>query len=138
VANEERFEQLIAFLGSQLPKPIEREDSDDGSMVFLAGDPVEVVVILTDQNVIVSEFDGVWETPYHFTVRPRRVGVVKWRRLPETELMNALTALIKGARHSRLARFETCTYCGRSTAPELLHDQGICQACSERHSGAIH
>ena len=117
--NEERFEQLIAFLGSQLPKPIDQRDGDQGSIVFMAGDPVEVIVTLTQSSAIVSEFDGIWETPYHFAVRPRRMGTVKWRRLPETELMNALAALIKGTRHARLARFQLCGYCGHNTAPEI-------------------
>ena len=66
------------------------------------------------------------------------MGVVKWRRLPETALLNALTALVKGAREARLSRFEMCRYCGRITAPEWMHDDGVCQACADQHSGAIH
>ena len=136
--NEERFEQLLAFLGSQLPKPVDQQEAEDGSVVFMAGEPVEVVVRLTDTNVVVSEFDGVWKTSFHFAVKPRRVGVLKWRRLPETELMNALAALIKGARHARLARYQVCAFCGQTTAPELLHDEKMCESCAERNRGLIH
>ena len=50
----------------------------------------------------------------------------------------ALSALIKGAREARLASFQECQYCGRRTAPEYLHDTGVCQGCTDRHSGAIH
>ena len=134
----ERFEQLIAFLGSNLPAPVERQEDVDGSLRFTGGDPPEVVVVLTDSSVVVSQFSGVWESPFTFSARPRRVGVVKWRWLPENALLNAIAALVKGAREVRLASFETCQYCGQRTAPEWLHDEGVCQACADQHSGAIH
>ena len=134
----ERFEQLIAFLGSNLPTPVDRQEDVDGSIRFTGGDPPEVIVVLTDSSVVVSQFAGVWESPFTFSARPRRVGVVKWRRLPENALLSAITALVKGAREARLASFETCQYCGQRTAPEWLHDEGVCQACADQHSGAIH
>jgi len=134
----ERYEQLIAFLGSNLPAPVERQEELDGSIRFAGGDPPQVVVVLTQSSVLVSEFAGEWETPFKFTSRPRRVGVVKWRRLPENALLSAISALIKGAREARLASFQTCQYCGQRTPPEWLHDNGVCQACADQHSGAIH
>ena len=134
----ERFEQLLAFLDSNLPAPVERQESVDGAVQFPGGDPAQVVVSLTDTSVIVAEFAGVWESPLTFSARPRRVGVLKWRRLPETALFNALAALIKGARDARQSRFQACRYCGNSTAPEWMHDDGVCQSCADQHSGAIH
>jgi hypothetical protein len=134
----ERFEQLIAYLDSNLPSPVDRQEAADGVVQFIAGEPAEVVVSLTETSVIVSEFSGIWETPFTFAARPRRVGVLKWRRLPETALFNALSALLKGAREARLSRFQLCRYCGRNTAPEWMHDDGVCQACADQHSGAIH
>ncbi|SRR6266508_6068071 len=134
----ERFEQLIAFLGSQLPTPVDQQPSENGSIQFIGGDPAEVVALLTDTSVVISEFAGVWVSPFHFAAKPRRMGVVKWRRLPENALLSAISALIKGARESRLATFQTCQYCRRRTAPEWLHDEGVCQACADQHSGAIH
>ena len=53
-------------------------------------------------------------------------------------LLAALSALIKGAREVRLSSFQACQYCGLRTPPESLHDTGVCQSCSDRHSGAIH
>ena len=134
----ERYEQLMAFLASNLPAPVDRQEDADGSIQFIGGEPAEVVAVLTPTSVIVSEFAGTWDTPFKFSAKPRRVGVLKWRRLPETALMNALGALIKGAGEARLSRFQTCVYCGRRTAPEWLHDAGVCQACADQHSGAIH
>jgi hypothetical protein len=93
----ERFEQLIAFLTSQLPTPVEERNGAAGTMVFTGGEPPEVVVELTASSVIVSEFAGVWEKPYTLTPRPRRVGAVNWKRLPETSLLNAISQLIRGA-----------------------------------------
>ena len=134
----ERYEQLIAFLGSNLPAPVDRQEDVDGSLRFIGGDPPEVIVVLTGSTVEVSEFSGVWESPFTFAAKPRRVGVIKWRRLPENALLGAIAALVKGAREARLSSFETCQYCGQRTAPEWLHDEGVCQACADQHSGAIH
>jgi hypothetical protein len=134
----ERYEQLIAFLGSNLPAPVDRQEDPDGSIRFIGGDPPEVVVVLTDSSLVVSQFSGVWESPFTFSAKPRRVGMVKWRRLPENALLNAIVALVKGAREARLATFETCQYCGQRTAPEWLDDEGVCQACADQHSGAVH
>ena len=98
----ERYEQLIAFLDTNLSAPVDRQEAADGTVQFVGGEPADVVVSLTETSVIVSEFAGVWETPFTFAAKPRRVGVLKWRRLPETALFNALQVLIKGAREARL------------------------------------
>jgi hypothetical protein len=134
----EGYEQLMAFLASQLPAPVEQRAMEDESIQFIGGDPPEVVAVLTRTRVSISEFAGVWQSAFSFTVKPRRVGVLKWRRLPENSLLAALSALIKGARDTRLASFQTCQYCGRRTPPEWLHDAGVCQSCTDRHSGSLH
>jgi hypothetical protein len=134
----ERFEQLIAFLASHLPAPVDQQSLADNSIQFTGGDPPVVVAMLTQTSVVVSEFAGVWETPFTFVAKPRRVGIVKWRRLPENALLAALTALIKGAREARLSAFQTCRYCGLRTAPEWLHDEGLCQSCADQQSGRVH
>jgi len=134
----ERFEQLMAFLGSRLPEPVDQQADANGAIQFIGGDPPEVVVLLTHGSLIISEFAGVWETPFKFAAKPRRVGVLKWRRLPETALLDALSSLIKGARAARLASFQVCQYCDRRTAPEWLHEEGVCLACAERYGGGIH
>lgn len=127
----ERYEQLIAFLDNNLPAPVERQENADGSLQFVGGDPTEVVVLLTETSVVVASFAAVWDTPYTLTPRPRRVGVLKWRRLPESPLLSALSALIKGAREARAAGFRKCGTCGRTTAPEWMHDESLCTSCAE-------
>jgi len=127
----ERYEQLIAFLDSNLGSGGERQEHPDGSLEFVGGDPPDVVVLLTESSVIVSAYAAVWETPYALTPRPRRVGILKWRRLSETAMFNALSVLIKGAREARHGQFRACAQCGRVTAPEWMHDDLTCTSCAE-------
>ena len=137
-ADDERFEQLIAFLGSQLPTPVEQQSEDDGSLIFIGGSPGEVVVHLASSKITVSEYAGEWEPAGRFTIKPRRVGTLIWQRLPETPLVNALSALIKGARDMRHARYQPCAVCGEKQPPELLFDDGVCSACSEPQPYRVH
>ena len=107
-------------------------------MVFTGGSPAEVVVNLADSSVIVSEYAGVWETPDHFVVKPRRVGMLKWRRLPETSMMNALSALIRGAREMRLSRYRPCAVCDTKRPPEALFGEDVCYLCEEPPQTVVH
>ena len=134
----ERYEQLIAFLGSQLPAPVEQEPGDAGAIIFTGGAPGEVVVHLTEVSVVVSEFAGVWESEDTFVVRPRRVGMVKWRRLSETAVMNVLATLIKGAREMRLARYRPCRSCSETHPPEWLFQDDLCQRCADQQRDVVH
>jgi hypothetical protein len=138
VSDDERFEQLIAFLGSQLPQPVDSQTASDGAMVLTGGAPAEVVAHLTASSVTVSEYAGEWESSDHFVVKPRRVGLIKWRRLPETALMHALTALIKGAREMRLARYRPCTVCDTLYPPEVLGPDDSCPRCSGAPHAVVH
>jgi len=133
----ERFEQLIAFLSSQLPKPVDEQQGGDGSILFTGGAPPEVIVHLTDQTVVVSEFAGEWEEE-RFSITPLLVGEVYWHALPETALMNALSALIKGAREARLSKYRTCPECGEKISPEFYGAADVCDHCAEEPPSVIH
>lgn len=137
MSSDERFEQLIALLGSQLPAPVEQQAEDDGSLIFTGGAPAEVVVHLTATKITVSEFAGVWRAG-QFTVKPKRVGTLLWPRLTETPLINALSALIKGAREMRHGRYRPCASCGEKQPPELLFGDDVCPACSEPQVYRVH
>jgi hypothetical protein len=134
----ERYEQLIAYLESHLPRPAERHEHADGSLEFVAGDPPEIAVSLTERSVIVFGFAAVQDTPHTLAAKPRRVGVLKWRRLPETALFNALGALLKGAREARAAQFRACEVCGHETPPERLQRDGVCRECAEQQRRFVH
>jgi hypothetical protein len=138
MAGTERFEQLIAFLGSHLPEPVEQQPDGTGGIVFTGGSPGEVIAHLTDSVVVIAEFRVRWENPGTPVVNARRVGVLKWRRLPETPLMNAIASLIKGAREMRLARYRMCLYCGTSNPPEWLQSEGLCRTCAAQGPGTVY
>jgi hypothetical protein len=136
--NSERFEQLIAFVGAQLPKPVEEHQTDDGSFIFTGGSPGEVIVQITDATVLVATFVGTAESGEAPSVQPQPVGEIHWRLLPETALMNAVSALIKGAREARLATYRVCLDCGERKAPEDMASEDVCQACAEAPPKTIH
>ncbi|PWT85916.1 MAG: hypothetical protein C5B57_02045 [Blastocatellia bacterium] len=138
VVSDERFEQLIAFLGSQLPAPVEQHEANDGTLIFVGGAPAEVVVHLDESSVAVSEYAEVRESINRVTPKPRRVGLLKWRRLPETQLMNAVSALIKGAREARVARYRHCSICGKRNPPEALSKDDVCRWCADRPRVVVH
>jgi len=132
MAVAERFEQLIAFLGSRLPPPVDARSAPGGGVVFTGGDPPEVVVELTASSVIVSEFAGVWQAPDTLAPRPRRVGAVNWKRLPETPLLNAVSQLVRGACEMRRARYRSCRACGDLTPPEWMYGEDVCYRCAQQ------
>jgi hypothetical protein len=134
---EEHYEQLLAFIATHMPAPFTQEDVE-GVIVFTGGSPGEVVVRLTDSAVIVEEYAVRWEAPGTPVLRPRRVGLVKWRRLPESPLMNVVAELIRGARDTRRSRYRTCLFCGRTKPPEWMADQTTCQSCAEHELGVVH
>lgn len=129
----------MAFLGSQLPAPVEQESGDEGVLIFTGGAPAEVIVQLTPSSVTVLEYAGVWESSDRFVVKPRLLGTIKWRRLSETATMNAVSALIKGARESRLGRYRRCSVCDENTPPEsLFGDDDVCASCSQQQRYVVH
>jgi hypothetical protein len=137
--DSERFEQLIAFVGAQLPKPVEEHQTDDGSFIFTGGEPAEVIVQVTESTVLVATFvaslEGDRASP---ATGPQPVGELHWRRLPETAVMNALSALIKGSREVRLATFRVCFECGGTRAPEEMADDDVCRECAEAPPKTVH
>jgi hypothetical protein len=138
VSTDERYEQLIALIGSQLTAPVEQESADDGSLVFTGGSPAEVIVQLNQSSVAVLEYGGEWETSERFVVKPNHVGTVQWRQLSETAAMNAVSALIKGAREARLGRYQRCRICNQKQPPELLFDDDVCETCAAPPDYVVH
>jgi len=135
--NSERFEQLIAFVGAQLPKPVEEHQTDDGSFIFTGGEPAEVIVQVTESTVMVAAFVAIPEGDRAAT-DPQPVGELHWRRLPENAVMNALSALIKGSREARLATYRVCLDCGQTRAPEDMAAEDVCRDCAEAPPKTVH
>ena len=136
--DSESFEQLIAFVGAQLPKPVEEQQTDDGSFIFIGGEPPEVIVQITESTVLVAAFVGVELPADTHRTEPQPVGELHWRLLPETPLMNALSAMIKGAREARLSTYRACLECGEKKAPELMHTDDVCRECWDATPRTVH
>jgi hypothetical protein len=136
MSTSEHYEQLLAFISTHLPTPYTQEDVE-GVIIFTGGSPGEVIVRLTPSAVIVEEYAVAWETPFRPVLRPRRVGLVKWRRLPESRLMSVVGELIKGTREMRRSKYQTCLSCGKSYPPEWMQDDTLCQSCARRELGTI-
>ena len=134
----QQFEEWLAYLAAQLPAPVEQAQAPDGSIFFTGGDPRQVIVRLTRSTVTVWEYAAGWEGPYTPVARPIRLGSVVWRRIPGERAITAAHALIDAARESRLSKFETCRHCERSTAPEFMHDDDVCQSCAAKHLGVVY
>jgi len=134
----ERYEQLIAFLNTHLPTPVQVEELADGSLLFTGGSPREGVARPTKVSVTIEQYAVHWETPYTPVMRPRRVGLVKWRRLPESTVMNVVEQLIRGARDARLSHYVTCQLCGETKPPEWMENEDLCQQCSASVLGVVH
>ena len=135
--DSERFEQLIAFVGAQLPKPVEEHQTDDGSFIFTGGEPAEVIVQVTDSTVLVAAFVAIPEGD-GAALDPQPVGELHWRRLPENAVMNALSALIKGSREVRLSTYRVCLDCGGTRAPEEMAEEDLCRECAEAPPKTVH
>jgi hypothetical protein len=67
----ERYEQLIAFLNTHLPSPVQQEELNDGSLMFTGGSPGQVVARLDRASVVIEQYAIRWETPYTPVMRPR-------------------------------------------------------------------
>jgi hypothetical protein len=133
----EHYEQLLAYISTHIPRPF-TQDEVDGAVVFTGGSPGEVVVRLTETAVIVEEYAVHVDRSGTGVLRPRRVAVVRWRRLPESELMTVVGRLIKGAREMRLSKYRSCQVCGRIKPPELMASAGQCRSCSEVRAVVVH
>ena len=129
------WEALVASLVHELPQPVKQETTLDGAMVFVGGDPGEVIVRLTDAVLTVSEFAVEWLGPNAPITQPIELGSVRWPWLPGVEAMRVLHALIDATRQSRLSRYRRCNACDQLKPPESMSDTGVCQACAEGQEG---
>lgn len=134
----EQYEQWLAFIASMLPQPVDQQHFADGSVLFEAGEPREVAVRLTPTVVLVSEYVVLTEGRRTPLVAVRRVGAVNWRRLPESDAMRVVEALVHGARQSRLSTYRVCRSCERRMPPERMHDEEVCQRCAEPTLRVVH
>jgi hypothetical protein len=123
----EGWEEWAAFLAAQLPEPVQQETGPGGATCFVAGDPPEILVRLSASSVTVSVYllDPADEGP-----RPRRLGMIVWRRLSSSQAIALVAGLIRGAHDLHVATYRECQYCERRKPPEQMQDAETCLACA--------
>lgn len=127
-----RWDDWLAFFASRLPDPVAREEHDDGSLTFTAGDPGEVIVRLTARTIHVAEFTAGQLEPPGRRPPPRWLGRIYWRRMRESLAIGAVEALVRAARQGRRATYRRCEVCERRCAPERMADADTCRDCAAR------
>ena len=138
MADRLEWEGLLTSIAHELPQPVEQETARDGSVVLVGGDPGEVIVRVTRSAVAVSEYTVEWHGPHNPVVCPIAFGTLHWRRMPEVHALAALQILLRAARESRRAKYRTCGYCEKSSPPEALHNDRVCQECAQKHLGIVY
>ncbi len=123
--NKEKLKGLLADL---LPQPV------TSGKEIIAGDPPEVAVKLSDAGIIIAPYRAGWVSPYELKTIVSNADLVAWNDLPGTtkQLKAFLSLRIDAARKSRKATFKNCTLCYKTTHPEWMHDESICQTCAEK------
>ena len=132
------YEEMLAFVLAQLAVPVGQHDEPDGAVVVTSGEPGDVIVRLTDTQVTVAEYSVVWHTPETASVEPIAVGMVIWSAVSAEAAMRVVKGLIAAAREARRAKFRVCGLCERSTPPEWMQSDDICQECTEQDPGVVH
>lgn len=131
------FEEWLAYITTHLPTPVTEEQTGEGT-TFTGGDPGQVIVRLTRSRITVLEYAIEWTGPHTPVLAPRRIGTVVWGRARTHEMTKAVAALIEAAREARLAKFRVCERCERSTPPEWMDNERVCQSCADADLGVVH
>ena len=129
---------LLDRIKEELPQPLSESNQLGGELVFIGGDPGEVVVRMNRTKVTVAIFRVEWEGSHTPVVRPQVLATLSWRRLPAIRMMMTLHDMIAIAKEIRKARYRKCERCGETKPPEWMHNATICQSCAEKHLGVVY
>ena len=77
----------------------------------LSIDPGELIVRVDRSKVSIALFRVCWEGPHTPVVRPMRLAILNWRRLPASRLMMTLHGLVFTAREVRTRTYHRCERC---------------------------
>ncbi len=129
---------LLKLIHATMPLPTREETGADGSLVFVGGDPGEVIIRVARSQISVSVFGIVWEGSHTPVVSPKPLLSLNWRLMPAARLTPLLHDMIEAAQQIRLATFHKCEHCGETKPPEWMHGKNCCQSCAEQHLGIVH
>ena len=125
---------LLKQIHATMPLPIREEVGADGSLVYVGGDPGEVVVRIAQGRMTVSVFGTECEGSDTPMVSPQTLVKLQWTYLPAGLLTRLLPEIIEVARQIRLAKYCKCEHCGETKPPEWMHENGICQSCDQHNA----
>lgn len=123
---------LLKQIHATMPLPIREEVCADGSLVYVGGDPGEVVIRIAQDRITVSMFEIEWEGSHTPVVSPQPLMELHWKCLPAKLLTTFLHEMIEVAGKLRRSKYRKCERCGDTKPPEWMHDNGSCQSCDER------
>jgi hypothetical protein len=133
-----RSDAFLAAIRKHLPKPVQRQEKPDGSIVLTAGDPAELVVRLFHTTLFVFEFGVEWVEAHEQQRRDVLTGAIEWPNLPREDAVAVAAALIEATRQSRLAKYRECRFCKDKNPPERMHDEDCCHGCAEKHLHVVY
>ena len=131
-------DHLLQEIQELLPDPVREEMRLDGDLVFVGGDPGEVIVRISSSRVSIALFSIRWEGSHTPLVRPKQLATLNWQRLPASVTLLSLHSLVEAAVEIRRAKYRKCDRCGETKPPEWMHDEQTCQSCAERHLGVVY
>ena len=132
----ERYEQLIAFLDSNLPPPVDRQKVADGAVQFTGGEPAEVVVVAHRHQRARLGVRGGLGVAVHLRGAAAAGGRAQVAAAAGNRaVQRPERADQRRARSAAVTVSDVPATARGSTAPEWMHDDGVCQACADQHSG---
>lgn len=102
------------------------------------GDPPEVVIERTDDEVRIYRFELDWPHPHEPVANPVLLGAIRWPELAPAVALEVCRLLIDEAGRQRREAFRTCRYCDRTLGPEHMQTGDVCHGCAERYLGVVH
>jgi len=130
-------DKLLRDLKALLPTLVAEEPCDDG-VRLTAGDPCEIVVQISGNEVHFSQFALEWEGSHEAVIRPLPIATIHWRTLLKKERTQTFKLLVEMIVKRRRKLYRVCQYCERLVPPESLHGEKTCHGCAERHLGVVH
>ena len=131
-------ETLLDEIKRLLPDPVCEDTPLDGELVFVGGDPGEVIVRIRKNKVSIAVYSVHWDGPHTPVVHPKWLATLHWKRLPAARTMMELHSLIESAIEIRRSKYRKCQRCGETKPPEWMHGDGICQSCAEGYLGVVY
>jgi len=130
--------QLVDILREMLPHPVNEESLPRDTNRFIGGDPREVVVDISPDRVVVSEFAVRQESDAAEVLEPLQLGILTWPQLPAWTTRRILEELTAAAATGRREKFQECVRCKKEVPPEAMFNETTCRECAAKDEGVVY